>query len=152
MRLPFVMRAPVTRGDDDRELVQLRRNRASKADRCAEALDDVADLGTAQENVERSTQRTRFGGGRILHRAARTGFDRVVERALIGGEIFDGDLFKPLTLRGGIVHACSPSGIANRGGYFSTPIACRNSTPPAMLLERITLALFILEHAFQEGI
>ena len=71
MRVPLVVRRPVPRGDDDRQLVQLRRHRRVEAHRRAELLREVAHLRAAQQDVERP------------RRAAALARDQVLEHLLL---------------------------------------------------------------------
>src|SRR5690606_22097928 len=52
VRVPLVLGSPEASRDDDRELVELRRQRAAEADLLAEALHPIADARTAQPYVE----------------------------------------------------------------------------------------------------
>src|SRR6266446_2681649 len=78
MRVPLVLRAPVARRDEDRELVQARRQRAVEADVLAHPLRAVGELRAAQQRVERSA-----------HAAPRTARDLIVNLALRVGQLPD---------------------------------------------------------------
>src|SRR5712691_11182640 len=76
MGVPLVLRGPVARGDQDRELLDPLRQRAPEAHGFAQFLRPVRELRAAQQRVERPA-----------HSAARPGRDLLVDLALRAGHV-----------------------------------------------------------------
>src|SRR5262245_60222523 len=83
MRLPFILRRPMAGGDEDRQLVESLWQRRLEARGSAELLAEVADLGAAQQHVERTIHATARSGNQMLdHRL-------LSRRHLVVGERFE---------------------------------------------------------------
>src|SRR5882762_1983357 len=76
MGVPLVLRGPVARGDQDRELLEPLRQRAPEAHVFAELLRAVRQLRAAEQRVERPA-----------HSAARPGRNLLVDLALRAGHV-----------------------------------------------------------------
>src|SRR5271165_1817718 len=76
MRVELVLRVPAAAGDDDRKLVQRRRDAAVAADIGADALHQVAQLRASHQRLERPAQpaAARAGLDRVHHLLLRRGY------------------------------------------------------------------------------
>ena len=74
MGVEFVLRGPLPARHADRQFVQRRRDRAAETDIGADPLHQVAQVGAAQQRIERALQAG----------AARPGLDRVGRRRCSG--------------------------------------------------------------------
>src|SRR6185503_2957181 len=80
MSLPLILRGPVASGDENRQLVESLWQRRLEARGGAELLTEVANLGAAQQHVERTVDAAARAGNQMLdHRLLR-------RRHLIVGE------------------------------------------------------------------
>src|SRR5262249_19077191 len=78
MRLPFILRGPVPSGDENRQLVEPLWQRRLEARGRAELLTEVADLGAAQQHVERTVHTTARAGNQMLDHRLLSGCHLVV--------------------------------------------------------------------------
>ena len=82
MRLPFKLRGPEATRDEDDKFVQPRRKRRVVAHRRAEFLRQVAHLGAAQHDIERTIQRCARAGENAVDQLLLLGRHGVVGQRL----------------------------------------------------------------------
>src|SRR5262245_66274063 len=66
VRLPLVLRRPMASGHENSQLVESLWQRRLEAGGSAELLTEVADLGAAQQHVERAVHATARAGNQML--------------------------------------------------------------------------------------